>query len=260
MQSEEQRLIDGLFDRLKAASENSAPRDADAERWIEQHMRTQPGAAYYMAQTILIQEAAMKQLNARLQSLEAEVEQLKQSASRQQSSGGFLAGLFGGNKNEPQAPRPQASPRGSDPIPGSQQYQSAPPAGYAPQAAQGQYYNNANAPRGGGFMAGALQTAAGVAGGVVLGNMLTSMFSHHQPEEIVNIINEPAQAADASPVNAVEDYNQADDSQFLNQDAGLQQDNGNDYVPASGEDDWNNDFAGDDFGGDDFGGDDDNWV
>ncbi len=125
MQSEEQRLIDGLFDRLKAASENSAPRDADAERWIEQHMRTQPGAAYYMAQTILIQEAAMKQLNARLQSLEAEVEQLKQSASRQQSSGGFLAGLFGGNKNEPQAPRPQASPRGSDPIPGAQQYQSA---------------------------------------------------------------------------------------------------------------------------------------
>ncbi|EMA8650067.1 DUF2076 domain-containing protein [Cronobacter sakazakii] len=258
MQSEEQRLIDGLFDRLKAAGENSAPRDADAERWIEQHMRNQPGAAYYMAQTILIQEAAMKQLNGRIQALETEVAQLKQSASRQQSSGGFLAGLFGGNKSEPEAPRPQATPRGSDPIPGAQQYQSAPQAGYAPQQAAPQYYNNA--PRGGGFMAGALQTAAGVAGGVVLGNMLTSMFSHHQPEEIVNIINEPAQPADNSPVNAVEDYNQADDSQFLNQDAGLQQDNGNDYVPASSDEDWNNDFAGDDFGGDDFGGDDDNWV
>ncbi|KAB0886365.1 DUF2076 domain-containing protein [Cronobacter muytjensii] len=258
MQSEEQRLIDGLFDRLKAAGENSAPRDADAERWIEQHMRAQPGAAYYMAQTILIQEAAMKQLNGRIQALEAEVEQLKHSASRQQSSGGFLAGLFGGNKHEQEPPRPQAVARGSDPIPGAQQYQSAPPAGYAPQAAQGQYYNNA--PRGGGFMAGALQTAAGVAGGVVLGNMLTSMFSHHQPQELVNIINEPAQPADNTPVNAVEDYNQADDSQFLNQDAGLQQDNSNDYVPASGEEDWNNDFAGDDFSGDDFGGDDDNWV
>ncbi|WP_032983426.1 DUF2076 domain-containing protein, partial [Cronobacter malonaticus] len=173
MQSEEQRLIDGLFDRLKAAGENSAPRDADAERWIEQHMRNQPGAAYYMAQTILIQEAAMKQLNGRIQALEAEVAQLKQSASRQQSSGGFLAGLFGGNKSEPEAPRPQATPRGSDPIPGAQQYQSAPQAGYAPQQAAPQYYNNA--PRGGGFMAGALQTAAGVAGGVVLGNMLTNM-------------------------------------------------------------------------------------
>ncbi|ELY4853034.1 DUF2076 domain-containing protein [Cronobacter turicensis] len=252
MQSEEQRLIDGLFDRLKAAGDNSAPRDADAERWIEQHMRNQPGAAYYMAQTLLIQEAAMKQLNGRIQALEAEVAQLKHSASRQQSSGGFLAGLFGGNKSEPEAPRPQATPRGSDPIPGAQQYQSAPQPGYAPQAAPGQYNN---APRGGGFMAGALQTAAGVAGGVVLGNMLTSMFSHSQPEEIVNIINEPAQPADNSPVNAVEDYNQADDSQFLNQDAGLQQDNGNDYVPASSDEDWNNDFAGDDFGGDD-----DNWV
>ena len=106
-------------------------------------------------------------------------------------------------------------------------------------------------------MAGALQTAAGVAGGVVLGNMLTSMFSHHQPEEIVNIINEPAQPADNSAVNAVDDYNQADDSQLLNQDAGLQQDNTNDYYA---NEDLNNDFGGDDFGGDDFGGDDDNWV
>ncbi len=257
MQSEEQRLIDGLFDRLKAAGENSAPRDADAERWIEQHMRNQPGAAYYMAQTILIQEAAMKQLNGRIQALEAEVAQLKQSASRQQSSGGFLAGLFGGNKSEPEARARR--PRRAAPIPSRRAAVPERTAGrLRPAAGCPQYYNNA--PRGGGFMAGALQTAAGVAGGVVLGNMLTSMFSHHQPEEIVNIINEPAQPADNSPVNAVEDYNQADDSQFLNQDAGLQQDNGNDYVPASSDEDWNNDFAGDDFGGDDFGGDDDNWV
>jgi hypothetical protein len=87
--------------------------------------------------------------------------------------------------------------------------------------------------------------------------MLTSMFSHHQPEEIVNIINEPAQPADNSAVNAVEDYNQADDSQLLNQDAGLQQDDTNDYYA---NEDINNDFSGDDFGGDDFGGDDDSWV
>ncbi len=51
---------------------------------------------------------------------------------------------------------------------------------YAPQAARA----------GGGFMAGALQTAAGVAGGVVLGNMLTNMFSGSHPQEIVNIIEE----------------------------------------------------------------------
>jgi hypothetical protein len=42
-------------------------------------------------------------------------------------------------------------------------------------------------------MAGALQTAAGVAGGVVLADMLTSMFHHSQPQEIVNIIEQPVE-------------------------------------------------------------------
>lgn len=66
-------------------------------------------------------------------------------------------------------------------------------------------------------MAGALQTAAGVAGGVVLGNMLTNMFSGSHPQEIVNIIDEqqPQQQQDVSPAldnNAAEDpFRQQDD-------------------------------------------------
>ncbi len=136
-------------------------------------MSAQPAAPYYMAQTILIQEAAIKQLNDRIQALESQVSQLQ---AAKPSSGGFLSGLFGGG----------GSSRGSDPIPGAEQYgrpqasaqpQYTPPPqqNYAPQAAA----------RGGGFMAGALQTAAGVAGGVVLGNMLTNMFSGSHPQEIV---------------------------------------------------------------------------
>lgn len=159
MQSEEQRLIDGLFSRLKEAEAHSASRDASAEERIAQHVSAQPAAPYYMAQTILIQEAAIKQLNDRIQALESQVSQLQ---AAKPSSGGFLSGLFGGG----------GSSRGSDPIPGAEQYgrpqasaqpQYTPPPqqNYAPQAAA----------RGGGFMAGALQTAAGVAGGVVLGNM-----------------------------------------------------------------------------------------
>ena len=160
MQSEEQRLIDGLFSRLKEAEAHSASRDASAEERIAQHVSAQPAAPYYVAQTILIQEAAIKQLNDRIQALESQVSQLQ---AAKPSSGGFLSGLFGGG----------GSSRGSDPIPGAEQYgrpqasaqpQYTPPPqqNYAPQAAA----------RGGGFMAGALQTAAGVAGGVVLGNML----------------------------------------------------------------------------------------
>ena len=47
-------------------------------------------------------------------------------------------------------------------------------------------------------MSGALQTAAGVAGGVMLAQGLSSMFGHHnQPEEVVEVIKEePAQVAD----------------------------------------------------------------
>lgn len=231
MQSEEQRLIDGLFGRLKQAEENSAPRDEGAEQLIQSHLARQPDAAYYMAQTILIQEAAMKQLNGRVQALEGQIAQLQHDARQQQSSGGFLAGLFGSGAS-----------KGSDPIPGAQAYQNVQPGGYSAQPAAPGYA----APRGGsGFMAGALQTAAGVAGGVIMADMLTSMFHRTQPEELVNIINEPAQPVDNPAVNAVDNDNQTDDSQFLNQDAGLPQDDTNDYG---------------DFGNDDFGNDDDSLI
>ena len=156
MQSEEQRLIDGLFSRLKEAESHSASRDASAEERIAGHIKEQPFAPYYMAQTILIQEAAIKQLNDRIQALESQVTQLQ---AAKPSSGGFLSGLFGGGQS-----------RGSDPIPGAEQY-GRPQAGaqpqYAPQAQQQNYAPQASR-SGGGFMAGALQTAAGVAGGVVL--------------------------------------------------------------------------------------------
>jgi Uncharacterized protein conserved in bacteria len=125
---------------------------------------------------ILIQEAAIKQLNERIQALESQVSQLQ---AAKPSSGGFLSGLFGGGQS-----------RGSDPIPGAEQYgrpQASVQPQYAPQTQQ-QSYAPQGARSGGGFMAGALQTAAGVAGGVVLGNMLTNMFSGSHPQEIVNII------------------------------------------------------------------------
>lgn len=229
MQSEEQRLIDGLFSRLKEAEAHSASRDASAEERIAQHVSAQPAAPYYMAQTILIQEAAIKQLNDRIQALESQVSQLQ---AAKPSSGGFLSGLFGGG----------GSSRGSDPIPGAEQYgrpQTSAQPQYAPQQ---QSYAPQAAARGGGFMAGALQTAAGVAGGVVLGNMLTNMFSGSHPQEIVNIIEEKPQP-DAAAQNAAagdDPFRQGDD-QFL------------------ADNTWNDDFdAG--FGDDDIGSDDDSWV
>ncbi len=242
MQSEEQRLIDGLFSRLQQAENQSAPRDANAEACIARHLQQQPQAPYYMAQTILIQEAAIKQLNQRLQTLENELAQREHEASQKQSSGGFLAGLFGGGA-------PASHPRDQS-IPGADHYARATPGQYNAPPSPVQGYG---ASRGQGFLGGALQTAVGVAGGVMMANMLTNMFSHSQPQEIVNIIDETAPAADSGAINAVDDYNNADDSQFLNQDAGLQQDNVNDYATnddtdlTSGNDgDFGSDFGDDD--------------
>ena len=92
MKSDEKPLIDGLFSRLREAEGQSAPRDAEAEAQINQHLVRQPAAPYYMAQVVLIQEAALKRLDQRVKELEAQVAQLQQSRP---SSGGFLSGLFG---------------------------------------------------------------------------------------------------------------------------------------------------------------------
>ncbi|WP_380181817.1 DUF2076 domain-containing protein [Kalamiella sp. sgz302252] len=229
MQSEEQKLIESLFSRLKQAETQSGPRDAAAERLIQQQLQQQPGAPYYMAQAILIQEAAMKQLNNRVSELEAKLAAQQQP---QQSSGGFLSGLFGGGRQQQPQQQQQSSPWGNA-QPQQQQWNNVPPqqpysAPAAPSATRG-------------FLGGALQTAVGVAGGVVMADMLTSMFHHSQPEEIVNIINEPALPQENFD-NNLDTFNNGTDAPFLNQDAGLPQDYANDY----GNDFDDNDFDDDD--------------
>ena len=218
MQSQEQQLIKSLFSRLKQAETQSGPRDAAAEKLIQQQLQQQPGAPYYMAQSILIQEAALKQLNNRVSELEARLAQ-----QPQQSSGGFLSGLFGGGNHQQQPAQPQQSAWNNAPQQQQPGYAPAPAQAAAPSATRG-------------FLGGALQTAVGVAGGVVMADMLTSMFHHSQPEEIVNIINEPAMPQQSFD-NNLDTFNGND-----GQNASFQQDSGSDF----GSDDFDNDSFGDD--------------
>lgn len=234
MQNEEQQLIDNLFSRLKQAETQSGPRDAGAEQLIKQHLQTQPGAPYYMSQAILIQEAALKKLNAQVADLENRLAQAQQQQQApQQSSGGFLSSLFGGGSRQ-SAPQQQQPVWNSAPQQPQQQYAPPPQQQYAAPPA-----------RGTGFLGGALQTAVGVAGGVVMADMLTSMFHHSQPEEIVNIINEPALP---QVDNSLDTFNGNDSNNaFLNDNASW---DNNSFAD-------NNDFS--DFGGGDYD-DDDSFV
>lgn len=247
MQSEEQRLIDGLFGRLKEAETKTGQRDLQAEQQINQHIREQPSAPYYMAQAMIIQEAALKQLDQRVKDLESQIAQQQQNNANQQSSGGFLAGLFGGGNRTTPSPREQYQAQQQN----NAAWNNQPQTGYAQQQPA---YNNpppqAAPSRAGGFLGGALQTAAGVAGGVVLADMLTGMFRHSQPQEIVNIIDEtPTTPVDDSAMNNfdasnnLDTFNNGGDSRFLNQDNGFQS---TDY-----QNDDNTDFSDDDYSDDD---------
>jgi uncharacterized protein len=143
MDQNERRIIDDLFTRLGEAERRAGPRDAEAERLIERHLGSQPAAPYYMAQAIVVQQDALANAQAR-------IEQLEREATERPAGGGFLGGLFGGER-EPAQPRQRRS------GPWSQPY--------------GQ---------GGGFLAGAAQTAMGVAGGVLIANAIADLLG---PEE-----------------------------------------------------------------------------
>ncbi len=256
MQSEEQRLIEGLFSRLQQAESVTAPRDAEAERVIQACITKQPSAPYYMAQAMIIQEAALTKLNQQVQAQQQQIEQLQEQAkSARPSSSGFLAGLFGGGASAQN--QPHAAPQnnsGSQPIPGTngwdnrnaqpqQQYQQQP---YQQQAAPQQA-----APQQPGFLGSALRTAAGVAGGVVLADMLTGMFHQSQPQEIVNIIEEPpVQNLDPNDTSFLgnNDFQQQnfDSGQSDWQDASLRDNNDNAGFGFGDSDDSSDDFSNDD--------------
>ncbi|WP_338488426.1 DUF2076 domain-containing protein [Pseudomonas trivialis] len=198
MNSEEQTLIDGLFSRLQQAETDSAPRDAQAEARIKEHMTRQPAAGYYMTQSILVQEQALKSLDAQnkqqaqqIQQLQDELQRAKSAQPAPASGGGFLSSIFGGSSRDtPPAPsnagggwREPARPAFGQSAP-QQNYQQP------PQAA-------AAAPVGSGFLGGAMKTAAGVAGGVLLAEGISSLFHHNQqPQVVEEIIEQPAPASD----------------------------------------------------------------
>ncbi|WP_330211531.1 DUF2076 domain-containing protein [Pseudomonas sp. AM4(2022)] len=237
MNSEEQTLIDGLFSRLQQAETDSAPRDAQAEARIKEHMTRQPAAGYYMTQSLLVQEHALQALDAQnkqqaqqIQQLQDELQRAKSAQPAPASGGGFLSSIFGGGPRDPQpAPsnsgggwREPARPAFGQPAP-QQNYQQP----QAPVAA----------PAGSGFLGGAMKTAAGVAGGVLLAEGISSLFHHNaQPQVVEEIIEQPAPTSEQGNWGS-------DDQQF------------------AGNDSWNGNNADSDFSDDSSSfGDDDSFV
>jgi uncharacterized protein len=144
MDGNDKKAIEDLFARLTEVERQGMARDGEAEAFIRDQISVHPGAPYYMAQTIVVQEQALQAAQARIEALE----QQQQSAPE---SGGFLGGLFGGGQR-PSGRVPSIPRRSAGAVP--------------PQSAAL-----------GGRGAGAAQTAMGVAGGLLLGNMIAGAFA-----------------------------------------------------------------------------------
>jgi len=247
LKPEDRRAIEGLFDRLQNARAGSGPRDREAEELIHQRIRETPGSPYYMAQTVLVQEHALKVAEQRIAELEQQV--------RSRSSGTAFGNRYGerSDRGYGQGTEVSRQPRGpwgpiDDQAQSPQNYNQ--PYGQQPNGGGfggGRFGGGFGGWRlgGGGFLAGAAQTAMGVAGGVMLGNAIGSMFGGGE-----------AHAAEVQPVDAGHNADGGNDAgQEGGQDAGAE-DPGADYGNDAGGD-FGNDAGGDFGGGDgfDFGGD-----
>lgn len=138
MDKNDRQAIDQLFEKLAAVEETSPQRDAESEAVINKRIAHQPSAPYYMAQTIVVQNQALAAAEARIEELEG-----RNGAAQRRV--------------------------GSVPTVGR---------GAPAESRTGMWRGAQGEPQagGGGFLAGAAQTALGVAGGFLLGSAIAGMF------------------------------------------------------------------------------------
>jgi hypothetical protein len=206
MTQQEQQLLNGLIDRVNGTQLGS--KDAEAEALLQRTLGTNPDALYILCQTVLVQGFAMDKGQRDLAAAREEIDALRQA--QPEKHGSFLGNLFGLGKDDEQQPQqPNAAPGYSNPTgygapsstPGyapvtnapalpQQGYPSPPvpgygqpgntPYGYPPQGAP---YGYGGQPAGGmlggggGFLQGAMQTAAGVVAGEFAFRAIEDVFS-----------------------------------------------------------------------------------
>jgi hypothetical protein len=182
MVPQERDLITTLLSRLKSTA--GQPKDPEADALIRQAMVEQPDAPYYLVQTVLIQDLSLHQAQNRIADLE---KQLADAQAKPPTS--FLGNLFGSRDpappavgtvpsagpwaRGPQVAPPPPGPGYAQPQPGYAQAAPAAGAGMMGGAMGGGMMGG-----GGGFLRSAAATAAGIAGGALLFQGISSMFGH----------------------------------------------------------------------------------
>ena len=183
MTPQERDLLTTLLDRLKSTVAQGQQKDPEADTLIRQTMSAQPDLPYYLVQTVLIQDLSLHQAQARIAELE---KQLGDAQAAQSQPTSFLGSLFGRSQPAQSAGTvPSAGPwsRGPNVAPPPQAAPQYAQPGYAQQPGYGQPgyapgVGMLGGAGGGGFLRSAAATAAGVAGGALLFQGISSLFGH----------------------------------------------------------------------------------
>jgi hypothetical protein len=237
MTPQERDLIVQLFNRLQQQANQT--KDRDAEALIAQGVTQVPDSPYSLVQTVLIQDMALSEAHNRIQDLESQVAAARAAPPQPPTS--FLGTARGSVPSAGPWAR-QAAPAPTPPVqvspwsPVGQSQAPAPPA-MAPLAAPG---------ASSGFLRQAATTAAGIAGGALLFQGISSLFGPHYGGSMFGGMT-PQPGLGETVINNY--YN--DDSRS---DPGLTQaddvQNASDQDYASDQDDGSSqDFGGDDSGG-----------
>ena len=252
MQEQERLLIENLAQRLKSSQVEHV--DVEANDLINKLIASEKNALYLLTQAVLLQEQALTVAQEKINELEDKIESLEKEPQKTS----FLGGLFGNNaakqeiESNLERSRQSAASKDFD----SRDYASS--QRQEPPIQRGQFQQGAvgsNRMSGGSsFLAQAASTAAGVAGGALLFQGISHLFSGSsngflagsgQTSETVN--NETINNETINNAN-VDDSSTAD---HVAQNDSYLQDNQLDNDFSS---DWGDDGGG--FGFDDFGGDD----
>jgi len=173
MTPQEKNLIQTVFDRLARAG--GGAKDAEAESFIQDLVRRQPDAAYGLTQAVIVLEAGLNQAQQKIADMQRQIDEARSGAPA--SGGGFLgSGSPWGSSVPRSGPAPQPQPAyAPQPQPAyAPQPQPWPPA--QPVAAVSPW---AQPSGGSSFLRNAATMAAGVAGGTLIAEGLSSMFGHH---------------------------------------------------------------------------------
>src|SRR3984893_16136795 len=94
MTPQKRDLVTALLARLKQYG--TQPKDPEADALIRRAMAEQPDAPYYLAQTVLIQDMALRNAESRIAELERQLAEVK-AAPEPQPAQSFLGGAGRGS-------------------------------------------------------------------------------------------------------------------------------------------------------------------